>query len=884
MRQDRVILYAWQDVERILYACKRDWPKEWGGIEVFSTEMYIYAAHLNEEIRNKTDEFLRGVFKNYFSGSYIIIPVTETKMAVTLCEEEADFQLESPEPFPLFKDFLYVPEENDAHLKALQGVPILAFHSYKGGVGRTLMLITFVRNLIEAYGSGKKVLIVDGDMEAPGLTWLGQVQNGNYDISYIDILNIISAKGIEERIFDEICQIIENSYLTFHNEKMSVQQFFLPTYRTEEQLLDIYSKPERIMAGERNKYIISDALSELGQKLKADMVLVDLRAGISEYSAPFLFDPRVKKIVVTSTSDQSVIGTSLLMQQLKKQRNNEISNILLTMVQKDVLSEKDRDKLYKFLILNGNGDEDGGVDSEIGKLDSIIEVPKSDEVIHLGDLDQICDRLNVANAVTKSLMDVVTEAFPLHESEGGFSEEEIEKFRENLFQITDENVTAEGTVSANLLVTKPVMQLGSFTREVPRINILGAKGAGKTYLYKQMVIAKEWSEFLRMINKVDYSKEETLVCPVLCTEDRRNFQNILLACRSNCLDKIPIMRRNPDILFQNEQKVRDAITWNFSENNWLTFWDEMIRDMFEGIYSLKALNTYLTGTGKRMIFLFDGLETLFPDFLRNDTEKKAMKALCKGFMNRLYEYQAEQIGAVIFVRRDIAEIVFESNFQQFRDQYRHYELNWRQKDALQLAWKLSDRAARLSGLKLTDDATPIYNLSQDEIENNLTKIWGKKMGTDNSKTAGTTKWVLASLSDFNGQLQARDIVRFLKFAAYEKEDGNAKYPDRLLSPEVMKRAVKSCSVEKLKEVETEIHQLKQSFQILKEIPNSKKQVPLPEEVLDKLTNEERKTLERYGYLTEAEGEYYIPESIRYALGYNKTRRGGIKLVSLLVKK
>ena len=86
----------------------------------------------------------------------------------------------------------------------------------------------------------------------------------------------------------------------------------------------------------------------------------------------------------------------------------------------------------------------------------------------------------------------------------------------------------------------------------------------------------------------------------------------------------------------------------------------------------------------------------------------------------------------------------------------------------------------------------------------------------------------------------------------------------------------------MKEVEDEIHQLKKSFQILRAMPTQSKQVPLLDEVLDKLTNEDRKTLERYGYLKEADGEYYIPESIRYALGYNKTRRGGIKIVSLLV--
>ena len=46
--------------------------------------------------------------------------------------------------------------------------------------------------------------------------------------------------------------------------------------------------------------------------------LVDLRAGLSEFSAPLLFDPRVKKYLVTSTSYQSVKGTEILLNQLSK--------------------------------------------------------------------------------------------------------------------------------------------------------------------------------------------------------------------------------------------------------------------------------------------------------------------------------------------------------------------------------------------------------------------------------------------------------------------------------------------------------------------------------------------------------------------------------------
>ena len=152
------------------------------------------------------------------------------------------------------------------------------------------------------------------------MTWLGKEQNGNYQFSYIDLLNIISSKGIDEDIYTNISNIIKNITLNFDTGKVNANQYFLPAYRYESQLLDVYSNPERIMNGDSNKYVITDALSVLGRLLGVDMVLVDLRAGISEYSAPLLFDPRVKKIVVTSTSEQSIVGTELLLKQIKNKK------------------------------------------------------------------------------------------------------------------------------------------------------------------------------------------------------------------------------------------------------------------------------------------------------------------------------------------------------------------------------------------------------------------------------------------------------------------------------------------------------------------------------------------------------------------------------------
>lgn len=115
-------------------------------------------------------------------------------------------------------------------------------------------------------------------------------------------------------------------------------------------------------------------------------------------------------------------------------------------------------------------------------------------------------------------------------------------------------------------------------------------------------------------------------------------------------------------------------------------------------------------------------------------------------------------------------------------------------------WKLADRVAQMSHVHLTEGDIPIPDASRTVLKENLTKVWGKKMKPDSSKTAITVRWVLASISDFNGQLQARDIVRFLKYASMNSGVERTQYLDRFLMPEDMRRAVKECLDEKLKEV------------------------------------------------------------------------------------
>ena len=98
---------------------------------------------------------------------------------------------------------------------------------------------------------------------------------------------------------------------------------------------------------------------------------------------------------------------------------------------------------------------------------------------------------------------------------------------------------------------------------------------------------------------------------------------------------------------------------------------------------------------------------------------------------------------------------------------------------------------------------------KDLIKEKLELLWGKKLGLDNSKEAKSANWIFAALTDFNGRLQARDIVRFLYHAANitvekKEEIQFTKWSNtRLLPPQAIRRALKPCSEEKVDESKEE---------------------------------------------------------------------------------
>lgn len=666
-------IFTWHDIERKINKTK--WPKSWNRVDVYHDEVVI---NICPEIHDPEEDkqLFENIFEKFFDGESIENEFDHTKLTVLYEEGDQTDRFRRADA-PLFKD---ISLENKAESKVpkLPGAPVMAFHSYKGGVGRTLSLIALAKGIAELYGDKKKVLIIDSDLEAPGLTWMINEGQEHAAISYLDVLSLMHFHDINTELAEKIAGLVRKSSLTIGTEKLETEHYFLPVYREKEQLLDIFSSPEKIIANQNNKYIISEFLSMIGAALKADIVLVDLRAGVTEFSAPFLFDPRVQKYFVTSTSMQSIKGTQMLLEEIQKKTSGNLweSKILLTMIPPEM--EENTIRQIEDELLETIEREIDSKDMTILREDYLVRVRFDSPFISLGDFSQICSMLK-----GKRLLDIMEENAESifdngQEADGAILPlREVRETLQCLHNLAAAEITAEGTRSMNMLATASIREIvKDYQDEVPQIAVLGEKGSGKTYLYKQMLAAKTWAGFQRNLKKEDVEE------------------------------------------------------------------------------------------------------------------------------------------------------------------------------------------------------------SREALEERLELLWGKKLGKNHSREAASSRWIIAALSDFNRHLQARDIVRFLKFSTENLPGSASEYLDRFIVPAEIRQAIPKCSKEKLAEIKTEMKSIYQILERLMNMSEEEKRLPL---LLDKinLTGEEISKLENQGYLISLDKKYYLPEIIRTAFGFRYEKGARPRVLSLL---
>ncbi len=874
--------FTWFDIEEILEEKQEEWPDCWSDVKVYSDSIVLYFhGYSKEEAMRLSREWFQSHFpKNYDdTGLFLIVDFTGEKLEILLEEDEDERRKALFSP--LFQEKQRFASAKE---KELPGAKILAFHSYKGGVGRTLSLISLLRECSIQYPK-KKILVIDADVEAPGLTWMMEGK-GSAEISYLDVLNLMQFEELTDSVMKKIAELVESSTLEISTDQGRVEHFFLPLYREKAQMMRRLPGIERILSTQENPFFVTDTFSKLGRELGAEVILIDLRAGITGYSAPFLLDSRVNKFYVTSTSLQSIKGMNQILEKVCEKTGEGLSHarILLTMIPQ-VMTDEQVGEIEDQLLESVEKKEEerrGSSPETVLREDYITEIRFEDSLIHLEDFESICGLLR-GKELSSAMEKQVSELFLSEEEGWDFTEKEIRESLRNLHIIARDEVTAEGSPHANMLVTDSIREMAKgFRKTLPRIVVGGAKGAGKTYIFKQLLECGSWEQFKSRTGMPGTGKQEDgIIIPVLSTLNNKQFREEIRNCEKRIESQLKLSVRSgfTDENFIGTKRVLEGRKFSNSMQ-WLDWWKHILLNFVDpGFENLEKLDEFLQTSQKRILFIVDGLEDLFKDSQteKDNSWKEAVKAFCQYLINEIDNLKYGNIGIMIFARKDLLSEAIETNYEQFRNLYIRYELNWNQTEALRLAlWLAAKAAPRLaSGIDIT--VAP-----KEKLVKRLTGLWGIKLGKPDSKEAYSDRWILAALSDFTGQLQARDIVRFLKYATDSWQSVKLTLHDRLIMPSEVKAAIEPCSNEKLDEMKAEMKGIYEILQKVQEM-NEKKSLPMTaDQIL--LTGEEISRLEEQGYLKVSEKKYYLPEIIRQALGFKYERGARPKVLSLLVQK
>lgn len=846
------------------------------GMEVeYINEKELAISDLNEifndSIVRKEDELL--LFVEIGGPEYFIelIPAVGEKKETNIV-------------YPLWREHVYV---ENAHFKQPEqwgdGPKFCAFHSFKGGVGRTTSLMTYASAALDN-DNVKKILLIDGDLEAPGLTlWLDAENLGK--VTYTNFLEAIQfSEGKFEATIDFFAKELRKSSISIDGNSKEI--FVLPSALSLESIMDMPVTPDHISKNIDNPYILSDLLRLLGNKLEVDVILIDLRAGLSELSSPLIFDPRVEHFFVSTIAKQSVVGIGEVLKKIHNSIKNSHSNVsdkptvIISMLTK--LLRESTGYTEAIQIVN----EAYPAIEEEDIISQSVELLEFDFDENLMSVSNIKDALSLLrkSSIYDNARDWIADVGLMESTEGNNDSHGNDSGLQRLYDTCQSFQFAENTSGDDMLVIDPIRNLAkNYSDSLPNVVSIGAKGAGKTFTYLQVCKSKTWSDFIfKVNNNVNPHIHANILPWISSTNLNEKVREQVAEQREKCLTEISA--RSPRSLFLNVKGITDALA--SESTNWDDFWqDLLVSEIVGDNKSLKDLNDYLIAIDKSIVLLVDGIEDILFAPEKDANHNSAIRSLLN-LPNAISDLQNRRIGLVCFVRADYVQSAIKQNVNQYVAKYQQFRLEWTPESFLRLAYWISAKAEIINA-----NESDAESGSLNFLLSNLERLWGKKLGRDNSKEASSARWVFAALCDLNGRLQARDLVRFLKFSA----DNMLKAPsngikvefwlDRLLAPEAIRRSLNSCSQEKVDEAEKEIKPLEQWISNLKTVSSDLKKVPFnPQEVgldLQLLTS-----LKELGVIYEDtdqpnEERFYLPEIYRTGLQFSSAVGGRPRVQALL---
>lgn len=198
----------------------------------------------------------------------------------------------------------------------------IIFYSFKGGVGRTQTMFNIAKYLTEE--KNKKIVIVDFDLYAPGVSYLHKnikPEKEDYFLQYL--VNLFGDR--QTNIFVE--KLTENLSL--------IPAYSMKNIKPYNKLLTELSK--YLYSIKQNSQEIADSLSTVADNIfdtirndieqtgEYDYIFFDARTGLTEVSDILFSQYSDIKVIISSFNDQNINGTNDILDLLPKQILNKHS-------------------------------------------------------------------------------------------------------------------------------------------------------------------------------------------------------------------------------------------------------------------------------------------------------------------------------------------------------------------------------------------------------------------------------------------------------------------------------------------------------------------------------------------------------------------------------
>lgn len=732
----------------------------------------------------------------------------------------------------------------------------ITFYSYKGGVGRTTTLALAALQLAR---KGNKVVAVDMDLEAPGLSTILRSEQGSRYPRYgvLDFL-IECPKEMEDGLA-EYMDLNEYTYPFTSKELLGMNggELYImqaaklspnggETYYEKLSRID-FNMPQ--FYGQDNPV---DCLFHLiNEQYRPDYILIDSRAGIHDIGGYTIFHYSDEVVALFYGNEQNMVGMNFVLPRLCRQ---EIPFYLIN-TPVPVLEDAAEEEINYFI--------ENSLEA-LKKADYFDEIPDpyDESSAHYPlniSYDTVAANLNSESKILQLLLrdgnkNIYRQIADLLEKPWNNDDEpNMPASRRKSILRSIEELIPSGTVSAEnefesyeslKKIFYPLKEY-KYLFDNSKFLITGSKGSGKTALFK-VLNCKKYAEAMAGYIGIPTAGilSKTWLIGLDNTAEFPGKANFRSIGKTNNKDyysvywKILAVRVLKHIIRQyglnSYDYLEDIISCKYSQ---LIGYIQKYPNMNEELSDLlDTVNEHLEKDGRTVIITYDFLDVCLDKKYRG------------GLISELIVFWAENnlryknLRAKIFLRNDIlkGEVKIPDKIK-----LNHYRSNieWTYDHLLAMLWKrmleANDELKELMKQALEKEG---YSLPESELvgimpkpEEELNKIMlrtliGEKMGKGNK--AYTYNWIFYRLRDTNNKIVPRSLIKLFSAAARHElnhTDTSNKDGIKILKPRALEDSVEEVSTDRITDMEEEYEEYQQIFTNL---GNYCSTFPADEEVLD----------------------------------------------------